>query len=92
MIKLNLAVAISDCVDPKEHAVTLKSTDFGEVVIESASEKVAASLEDIEEAVSHLREFCSNNKRDIRPSIAMIEATPDAPIMQMEFGEAADRD
>lgn len=92
MIRLNLSVAITDSVDLKEHATNLKSTDFGEIIIESANERVVVTLEDMEEAVSTLREFNANNPRQERPSSAMLEEVVVDQPMQMVFGAEADRE
>ena len=96
-IKKNLVVTVFDATDPRELAGSLATTDFGEVLIKTVGEAVLVSLDDIEEAVSELRDFSNENKREVRPTVKMLEdviQSSEAALgdMVMEFGEAAEKE
>ena len=63
MIRSNLIVSIDeDAVSGDTSVLNLKTTDAGNIVLECSVPKVAIKLEDLEEAVVHLRSFFIKEK------------------------------
>lgn len=63
MISKNLIVSISeDALGGDSSAITFKTTDVGNIIIEASCPKVAVKLDDIGEAVFVIKEFLATQK------------------------------
>lgn len=63
MISKNLIVSISeDALGGDSSAITFKTTDVGNIIIEASCPKVAVKLDDIGEAVFVIKEFIETQK------------------------------
>jgi hypothetical protein len=63
MIRTNLIVSIDeDTVSGDTSVLNLKTTDAGNIILECSVPKVAIKLEDLEEAIVHLRSFFIKEK------------------------------
>jgi hypothetical protein len=87
MIHANLIITLDeDTVSGDTSVVSLKTTDAGNIILESSIPKVALKLEDLEEAVKELRMFFIIKKHiDVVPNEAQVV---DSNQLTFEYGAA----
>ncbi len=87
MIHANLIITLDeDTVSGDTSVVSLKTTDAGNIILESSIPKVALKLEDLEEAVMELRSFFITQKHiDV---VANELQVADSNQLSFEYGAA----
>jgi hypothetical protein len=87
MIHANLIITLDeDTVSGDTSVVSFKTTDAGNIILESSIPKVALKLEDLEEAVKELRMFFIIKKHiDVVPNESQV-ADPNQ--LTFEYGAA----
>jgi len=87
MIHANLIITLDeDTVSGETSLVSLKTTDAGNIILESSIPKVALKLEDLEEAVKELRMFFIIKKHiDVVPNESQVV---DPNQLSFEYGAA----
>jgi hypothetical protein len=87
MIHANLIITLDeDTVSGDTSVVSLKTTDAGNIILESSIPKVALKLEDLEEAVKELRMFFIIKKHiDVVPNESQVV---DPNQLSFEYGAA----
>lgn len=87
MIHANLIITLDeDTVSGDTSVVSFKTTDAGNIILESSIPKVALKLEDLEEAVKELRMFFIIKKHiDVVPNESQVV---DPNQLSFEYGAA----